>query len=70
MPLLNTMLVLDLRSCVEEVTDAITSLWLSVSMMMRFLLSCSWIRITCAWPSVQVINYQTRITGRNELSAA
>ncbi len=48
LPLLNTMLVLDLRSCVEEVTEAMTSPWLSVSMMMRFLDSCSWIRITCA----------------------
>jgi hypothetical protein len=29
------------------VTLATMSLWLSVSMMMRFLLSCSWIKMTC-----------------------
>lgn len=46
----STMLVLDLRSWVEEVTEAVTWPLLSRSMMMRFLLSCSWIRITFSVP--------------------
>ena len=46
----STMLVLDLRSWVEEVTEAVTWPLLSRSMMMRFLDSCSWIRITFSVP--------------------
>ncbi len=45
-----TMLVLDLRSCVEEVTEAVICPLLSRSTMMRFLDSCSWIRITFSVP--------------------
>ena len=48
------MLVLDLRSCVLLVTLAQISPWLSVSMMMRFFDSCSWIKITCK--SVEVVD--------------
>ena len=45
-----TMLVLDLRSWVLEVTEAVTWPLLSRSMMMRFFDSCSWIRITFSVP--------------------
>mmetsp|Transcript_38168 Transcript_38168/g.94672 ORF Transcript_38168/g.94672 Transcript_38168/m.94672 type:complete len:254 (+) Transcript_38168:2122-2883(+) len=50
LPCLTMMFVLLLRSCVLEVTLAPTSPLLSMSMMMRFLLSCSWIRITFSVP--------------------
>lgn len=44
------MVVLVLRSAVEEVTLAEISPFLSCSTMMRFLLSCSWIRMTFSAP--------------------
>ena len=50
MPCLTTMLVRDLRSCVLDVTLAPTSPLLSISMMILFLLSCSWIKITFSVP--------------------
>ena len=39
-----------LRSCVEEVTEAVSWPLGSSSMMMRFLLSYSWMRMTFSTP--------------------
>lgn len=44
------MTVRDLRSCVEEVTDAHRLSFGSFSMMMRFFESCSWMRTTFSVP--------------------
>lgn len=49
-PFLTVMLVLLFFSCVELVTLAVTCPWLSVSMMMRFFDSCSWMRMTFSVP--------------------
>jgi len=49
-PLLTASTVRVLRSCVELVTVAVTPPALSVSMMMRLLLSCSWISTTFSAP--------------------
>ena len=45
-----TRLVLDFRSVVDEVTDAVNWSLLSLSMMILFLESCSLIRITFSEP--------------------
>jgi hypothetical protein len=49
-PVRSTMTVRDLRSCVDDVTLALTEPLESSSRMMRFLLSCSWIRHTFSTP--------------------
>lgn len=46
----STMLVLDLRSWVDEVTEAVTWPLLSRSMIILFFESCSWIRMTFSAP--------------------